>query len=129
MLFQNFSKLDMDKNNSKIGGAFQTKPKILLYLFPGQAIFKYSRHFHNSWSCRKSVVNTDHNLSNGILNLLSTLAVSQLSDNATGMGVGQNDLDTCRETITFPRHSAWDYHSETYHKECHSSELRREHLG
>lgn len=75
------------------------------------------------------MVNTDHNLSNGILNLLSTLAVSQLSDNATGMGVGQNDLDTCRETITFPRHSAGDYRSETYHKECHSSELRREHLG
>lgn len=68
-----------------------------------------------SW--RKSGLNTDHNLSNGILNSLSTLSVSQLSDNITRKGLGQNDLDTCRKTFTFSRHSAWDKNFETYNKE------------
>lgn len=91
--------------------------KTLLYLCTVQAIFKYPRHFHNSLCWRKSELNTDHNLSNGILNSLSTLAVSQLSDNITGKGLGQNDLDTCRKTITFSRHSAWDNDFETCSEE------------
>lgn len=132
MLFQNSSKSDTDENNSKIGGVFQTgvnkTKKVLLYLCPGQAIFEYSRHFHNSWTCRKSVLNADHNPSNGMLSLLSTLAMSQLSGNVR-KGLGQNDLDTCRESIAVPRHSAWDNHSETSSNECHSSELRKEYLG